>query len=59
VPGRALGEVLTAAPFRLVSLDGGGSWNRDPQGSDGDVLAAPERESEFRPAVEIATSSRG
>jgi threonine dehydrogenase-like Zn-dependent dehydrogenase len=24
----------------LVSLDGGGSWNRDPQGSDGDVLAA-------------------
>ena len=40
VLGRALREALAVAPFRLVSLEGGQSWNAIPRDAVGDLLAA-------------------
>ena len=49
VLGRALGEVLTAAPFRLVSpLDGGGSWNAIAGEATAMCSLPPKRETDFR-----------
>jgi dipeptidase D len=54
VLGHALREAFAAAPFRLASLDGGGSWNAIPRDAVAVCSLAPEREPAFRAAVEAA-----
>jgi dipeptidase D len=46
--------VLPVAPFRLVSLDGGGSWNAIPRSATATCSVAREREAAFRAAVAAA-----
>ena len=55
--GRALREVLATAPFRLVSLDGGTSWNAIPRDAVAICSLAPEREAAFRAALETAAAT--
>jgi dipeptidase D len=57
VLGRALREVLAVAPFRLVSLQGGKSWNAIPREATALCSLPPEREAAFRAAVEMAAAS--
>jgi dipeptidase D len=60
VLARALREALAAAPFRLVSLAGGKSWNAIPRDATAICSLPPEREAAFRAAVETAaTAIRG
>jgi dipeptidase D len=57
VLGRALREALADAPFRLVSLDGGKSWNAIPRDATAICSLAPGRESAFRSSVETAAEA--
>jgi dipeptidase D len=52
--GRALRETLAVAPFRLVSLQGGKSWNAIPRDATAICSLPREREAAFRAAVETA-----
>jgi dipeptidase D len=57
VLARALREALTVAPFRLVSLNRGKSWNAIPR--DATAICSPpaEREASFRRVVETAAAT--
>ena len=57
VLGRALREALAVAPFRLVSLEGGKSWNAIPRDATAICSLPPEREAAFRAAVETAAAT--
>ena len=57
VLGRVLREAYAAAPFRLVSLDGGKSRNAIPRDAVGGLLGSAERGGGFRAAVESATAT--
>jgi dipeptidase D len=59
VLGQALREALSAVSFRLVSLDGGGSWNAIPRDAVAVCSVAPEREPAFRAAVGAAAERIG
>jgi dipeptidase D len=54
---RALRETLAAVPFRLVSLDGGKSWNAIPRDAVAICSLPAEREGEFRAAVDTAATT--
>ncbi|MGH3081551.1 MAG: beta-Ala-His dipeptidase [Gaiellaceae bacterium] len=54
---RALRETLAAVPFRLVSLDGGKSWNAIPRDAVAICSLPTEREGEFRAAVDTAATT--
>ena len=56
VLGRVLREAYEAAPFRLVSLDGGKSRNAIPRDAVAVCSVAGDREEAFRAAVESATA---
>ena len=51
VLGRALRESFAVAPFRLVSVQGGKSWNAIPRDASAVCSVPPEREAAFRAAV--------
>jgi dipeptidase D len=55
--GRALREALAVAPFRLVSLQGGKSWNAIPRDATAICSIPPAREAAFRAAVEAAAAA--
>jgi dipeptidase D len=55
--GRALRETLAVAPFRLVSLQGGKSWNAIPRDANAICSLPAEREAPFRAAVETAAAT--
>jgi dipeptidase D len=57
VLGRALREALAVCPFRLVSVQGGKSWNAIPRDATAICLLPPEREAAFRAAVESAAAA--
>jgi dipeptidase D len=57
VLGRALGEALTLAPFRLASMNGGKSWNAIPREATAICSLPAEREAGFRAAVESAAEA--
>ena len=57
VLGRALREALAVAPFRLVSLEGGRSWNAIPRDASATCSLPPAREAAFRAAVETAAAT--
>jgi dipeptidase D len=57
VLGRVLREALTVAPFRVVSLSGGKSWNAIPRDATAICSLPPEREAGFRAAVESAAGA--
>jgi dipeptidase D len=57
VLARALRETLAATPFRLVSLQGGKSWNAIPRDATAICSLASEKEPAFRAAVEIAAAA--
>ena len=57
VLGRALRETLAVAPFRLVSLEGGRSWNAIPRDASATCSLPPGREAGFRAAVETAAAT--
>ena len=59
VLGRALREALAVAPFRLVSLQGGKSWNAIPRDATAICSLPPEREAAFRAAVAGAAAAIG
>ncbi len=54
---RTLREALGVAPFRLVSLQGGSSWNAIPRDATALCSLPPEREAAFRAAVETSASA--
>jgi dipeptidase D len=54
---RALREALGAAPYRLIALDGGRSWNAIPRDATALCALPPEREVAFRAAVETASAA--
>jgi dipeptidase D len=56
VLGRALREALAGCPFRLVSLQGGKSWNAIPRDATAICSLPLEREVAFRAAVESAAT---
>jgi dipeptidase D len=56
--GGALRETVTVASFRLVSLNGGKSWNAIPREATALCSLPPEREAAFREALAAATASR-
>ena len=56
---RALRETLAVAPFRLVSLDGGKSWNAIPRDATAICSLPAEGEAAFRGAVETAAGRSG
>ena len=56
VLGRVLREAHAAAPFRLVSLDGGKSRNAIPRDAVAVCSVPREQEAAFRAAVESATA---
>ena len=56
VLGRVLREAYEAAPFRLVSLDGGKSRNAIPRDAVAVCSVAGDREEAFRAAIESATA---
>ena len=58
VLGRVLREAYAAAPFRLVSLDGGKSRNAIPRDAVAVCSVPRDREAAFRAAVEAATADR-
>ena len=55
--GRALREMLGVAPFRLVSLNGGRSWNAIPREATAICSLPREREAAFRAALETAAAT--
>jgi dipeptidase D len=55
--GRALRETLAVAPFRLVSLTGGKSWNAIPRDATATCSLPARDESAFRAAVEAAAAA--
>jgi dipeptidase D len=57
VLGRVLREASAAAPFRLVSLDGGKSRNAIPRDALAVCSVPPEHEERFRTAVESAAAT--
>jgi dipeptidase D len=57
VLGRVLREVFAVAPFRLVSLQGGRSWNAIPRDAAAICSVPPEHEGRFRGAVAAADAS--
>jgi dipeptidase D len=57
VLGRALREALAIAPFRLVSLQGGKSWNAIPRDANAMCSVPSEQEAAFRTAVEAAAAA--
>ena len=57
VLGRVLREAYAAAPFRLVSLDGGKSRNAIPRDAVAVCSVSRDAESAFRAAVESATAT--
>jgi dipeptidase D len=57
VLARTLRETLAVAPFRLVSLQGGKSWNAIPRDATAICSLPPEREVAFRAAVETAAAA--
>jgi dipeptidase D len=57
VLARALRETLAVAPFRLVSLNGGKSWNAIPREATAVCSLPPEREATFRAAVRAAAAT--
>jgi dipeptidase D len=57
VLARTLREALAVAPFRLVSLAGGRSWNAIPRDATAICSLLPEREGAFRAAVETAAAA--
>jgi dipeptidase D len=57
VLGRALREALAVAPFRLVSLQGGKSWNAIPRDANAMCSVPSEQEAAFRTAVEAAAAA--
>jgi dipeptidase D len=57
VLARVLRETLGAVPFRLVALDGGASWNAIPREASALCSLAAERETDFRAAVDAATTA--
>jgi dipeptidase D len=57
VLGRALREAHTVCPFRLVSVQGGKSWNAIPRDATAICSLPPEREAAFRAAVESAAAA--
>jgi dipeptidase D len=59
VLGGALREALTVAPFTLVSMQGGKSWNAIPRDATATCSLPPEREASFRAAVESAAEAIG
>jgi dipeptidase D len=59
VLARVLRETLAVAPFRLVSLQGGKSWNAIPRDATAICSLPAEREAAFRAAVETAGASIG
>jgi hypothetical protein len=50
----ALREALAVAPFRIVSLRGGASWNAIPREATAITSLPLEREAAFRAAIEAA-----
>jgi dipeptidase D len=54
---RTLREAHAAAPFRLVSLDGGKSWNAIPRDATAVCSLPSEREDAFRAGVETAAAA--
>ena len=56
---RTLREAHAVAPFRLVSLSGGKSWNAIPRDAAAICSLPPEREGAFRAAVETAAAAIG
>jgi dipeptidase D len=59
VLGRSLREARAVAPFRLVALQGGKSWNAIPRDATAICSVPPEREGSFRAAVEAAAAAIG
>jgi dipeptidase D len=57
VLARTLREALAVAPFRLVSLHGGTSWNAIPRDATAVCSLPPGREVAFRAAVESAAAA--
>jgi dipeptidase D len=57
VLGRALREAYSAAPFRLVSLDGGKSRNAIPRDAHAVVAVAGDRKDELQSAIEKAAAT--
>ena len=55
--GRTLRETFAVAPFRLVSLEGGSSWNAIPRDASATCSLPPGREAAFRAAVETAAAT--
>jgi dipeptidase D len=56
VLGRALREALAVCPFRLVSIQGGKSWNAIPRDATAICSVPSEREDAFRAAVGSAAA---
>jgi dipeptidase D len=57
VLARTLRETLAVAPFRIVSLQGGKSWNAIPREATATCSVPPEREAAFRGGVETAAAA--
>jgi dipeptidase D len=57
VLGLTLRAALAVAPFRLVCLQGGKSWNAIPREAMALCSLAPEREAAFRAAAETAVAA--
>jgi dipeptidase D len=57
VLAHVLREAFAAVPFRLVSLDGGGSWNAVPRDAVAVCSLEPQSEPAFRAAVEAAAET--
>jgi dipeptidase D len=57
VLARVLRETLTAVPFRLVSLDGGHSWNAIPRDAVAICSLPADREADLHAAVEAAAET--
>jgi dipeptidase D len=57
VLGRVLREASAVAPFRLVSLAGGKSWNAIPRSATATCSVRREREAAFHAAVEASASA--
>jgi dipeptidase D len=56
VLARTLREALAVAPFQLVSLQGGKSWNAIPRDATAICSLPPGRGADFRAAVETAAA---
>jgi dipeptidase D len=57
VLGRVLFEALAVAPFRLVSVEGGKSWNAIPRDATAICSVPAEQETAFRAAVETSAAA--